>query len=117
MGRIIRKNCQKCKTLFEKNLRKKRNRPLTFTYENPNDSVLTPNHLLFVRRLIFQVTDYREEENIDICSRYKHIQNLIEHFIKRWENEYLIELREFHKTKSRKKINELIRYLMLESLS
>ena len=26
-----------------------------------------------------------------------------EHFIKRWESEYLIELREFHKTKSNKK--------------
>ena len=79
------------------------NRPLIFTYENPNDPVLTPIHLLFVRRLNLQVIDSKEEETIDICSRYKDIQNLIEHFIKRWENEYLIELREFHKTKSNKK--------------
>ena len=79
------------------------NSPLTFTYENPNDPVLTPNHLLFGRRLNLQVIVSKEEETIDVCSRYKHIQNMIEHFIKRWENKYLIELREFHKTKSNKK--------------
>ena len=28
---------------------------------------------------------------------------MTEHFTKRWENEYLIELREFHKVKSSKK--------------
>ena len=61
---------------------------------------VTNNHLLFGRRLNLQVIGSKEEETIDICSRYKHIQNLIEHYIKRWENEYLIELREFHKTKS-----------------
>ena len=79
------------------------NRPLTFTHKNPNDPVLTPNQLLFDRRLNFQVIDSKEEETIDICSRYKYIQDLIEHFIKRWENKYLIEFREFHKTKSNKK--------------
>ena len=62
------------------------NRPLTFTYKNPNDPVLTPNQLLFDRRLNFQVIDSKEEETIDICSRYKYIQDLIDHFIKRWEN-------------------------------
>ena len=69
------------------------NRPLTFIYENPNDLVLIPNQL-FGRFLNLQVIDSKEEENIDICSRYKNIQNLIEHFAKKWENEYLIELRE-----------------------
>ena len=79
------------------------NRLLTFTFENPNDPVLTPNHLLFDRRLNLQVIVSKEEETMYICSRYKHIQNLIEHFTWRWENEYLIELREFHQTKSNKK--------------
>ena len=69
------------------------NRPLTFIYENPNDPVLAPNER-FGRSLNLQVIDSKEEGNIDICSRYKNIQNLIEHFAKRWENEYLIELRE-----------------------
>ena len=69
------------------------NRPLTFIYETPNDPVLTPNQL-FGRSLNLQVIDSKEEENIDICSRYKNILNLIEHFAKKWENEYLIELRE-----------------------
>ena len=61
------------------------NRPLTFTYENPNDPVLTHNHLIFGRRLNLQVTDSKEEETANICSSYKHIQNLSEHFIKRWK--------------------------------
>ena len=69
------------------------NRPLTFIYENPNDLVLIPNQL-FGRSLNLQVIDSKEEENIDIFSRYKNIQNLIEYFAKKWENEYLIELRE-----------------------
>ena len=64
---------------------------------------LHPNHLLFVRCLNLQVIGSKEEKTIDICSRYKHSQNLSEHFIKRWEIEYLIERREFHKTKSNKK--------------
>ena len=63
------------------------NRPLTFTYENPNDPVLTPNHLLFGRRLNLQAIEPKKEETIDTCSRYKHIQSLVEQFIKRWENE------------------------------
>ena len=50
-----------------------------------------------------QVIDSKEEETIDICSRYKHIQNLIEQNIKRWENKYLIKPRGFHKIKSNKK--------------
>ena len=37
------------------------NRPLTFTYENPNDPVLTPYHLLFGRRFNLQVTGSKEE--------------------------------------------------------
>ena len=75
------------------------NRPLTFICENSNDPLLTPNHLLFDRCLNLQVIDSKEEETIDNCSRYKDIQNLIEHFVKRWENKYLIELREFRKTR------------------
>ena len=74
------------------------NRPLTFTYENPNDSVLTPNHLLFGRRMNIESTNAKDN-NVNICHRYTHIQNLLQKFIKRWENEYLVELREFHKVK------------------
>ena len=55
---------------------------LTFTYENPNDPLLSPNHLLFGRCLNLQVIDSKEEETINICSRYKHFQNLIEQLSK-----------------------------------
>ena len=81
------------------------NRPLTFTYENPNDPVLTPNHLLFGRRLNLQGISSNEDD-VNINSRYKHLENLLQHFIKRWQNEYLLELREFHKSKARNNIEQ-----------
>ena len=81
------------------------NRPLTFTYENPNDAVLTPNHLLFGRRLNTEGIN-NNNNNIDINSRYRHIQKLLEQFIKRWRNEYLTELREFHKVKRCKRFDQ-----------
>ena len=83
-------------------------RPLTFTYENPNDNVLTPNHLLFGRCLNLQAKESKEAGTIDVCSRYKHIQNLIENSM---------NFVSFTKQNQMQKINKLFRYLMLETLS
>ena len=74
------------------------NRPLTFTYEEPGDEVLTPNHLLFGRRLNFQAhSNESNSNNINLSSRFEHIQTVLEHFWRRWRNEYVLELREQHK--------------------
>ena len=39
-------------------------------------------------------------------SGYQHIRNFLQRFIKRWQNKYLLEFREFHISKARNKIEE-----------
>ena len=78
------------------------NRPLTFTYENPEDTVLTPNHLLYGRRLDLESNgNYMDYVDDDMNIRYKHITNLLKTFVNRWSHEYLTELREHHKVRGR----------------
>ena len=74
------------------------NRPLTFTYEEPGDEVLTPNHLLFGRRLNLQAfSNDNSDNNTNLSSRFEHVQTILEHFWRRWRNEYVLELREQHR--------------------
>ncbi|XP_065654791.1 uncharacterized protein LOC136081405 [Hydra vulgaris] len=75
------------------------NRPLTFVYNEPCVEALTPNHLVFGRKL--NLNGVNSDSNIehDLNKRYNHLQTVLEHFIKRWKSEYLTELREFHKSK------------------
>lgn len=69
---------------------------------------LTPSHLLYGRRLLSlpSITDDEEDPEWKITRndptrRRAHMGNLIEHFWKRWKHEYLLELRESHRLKSR----------------
>ena len=71
------------------------NRPLTFLYDEPAEEVLTPNHLLFGRKInlenISKSSSFNKED-LNKCSQ--HLHNLLEHFKNRWRTEYLTELRE-----------------------
>ena len=77
------------------------NRPLTFVYDQPSDEPLTPNHLVFGRKLNLNGTLDDIPVETDVVVRNNHIEVVLEHFKRRWKNEYLIELREFHKAKKR----------------
>ena len=72
------------------------NRPLTYVYTEKNVEPLTPNKLLYGRNIEDSVTDNGfgsdgDDGNLD--ERFKRLQILLNHFWKRWSNEYLVSLR------------------------
>ena len=72
------------------------NRPLTYVYTDENVEPLTPNKLLYGRNMEDSVTDNNVEQNGDdenLDERFKRLQTLLDHFWKRWSNEYLVSLR------------------------
>ena len=77
------------------------NRPLTFMYDDVNQELLTPNKLLFGRNLETVAPNDVIENESCLTKRAKYIQTVIEHWWNRWHDEYLIELREHHKHKSK----------------
>ena len=69
---------------------------------------LTPSHLLCGRRLMSlpdnntnDSPDYDiDVQPRDLSRRMQHLSNILNHFWKRWKNEYLIELRNAHRHQS-----------------
>lgn len=78
------------------------NRPLTYSYDEPEAEVLTPSHLILGRRLtmlpdnVIEEDDWKED---DSKKRFKYLSVKLAHFWLRWQREYLADLREFHKVK------------------
>ena len=79
-------------------------RPLTYVSTDDLEEPLTPSHLLLGYRVLSlpdptlsNDPDYDESAN-DLGRRMKHLLKTSEKFWKRWKKEYLLELREFHRT-------------------
>ena len=81
-------------------------RPLSYISAGAEEP-LTPSHLLIGRRVL-NLPDYQDhlcdqgDEDFDIDSsqltrRMRHLSNTLNHFWKRWRNQYLAELRESHR--------------------
>lgn len=81
-------------------------RPLTYLYSDDIEEPLTPPHLMIVRQLLtlpvgpvqLDNPDYGDHKTVSKRSRY--LANGIQHFWQRWKHEYLVDLREFHRSKS-----------------
>ena len=60
---------------------------------------LTPSHLMFGRRIksLPDVQVEEEAESQTSCGRFRHLSIRLAHFWKKWRNEYLSGLREYHK--------------------
>ena len=79
-------------------------RPLTYDYDEVNGEVLTPSQLIYGRRinsLPDRVVEGNPEE-ISSRERYKYVTTKLLHFWNRWKWEYLVDLREFHRSNARK---------------
>ena len=64
----------------------------------PIDTPLTPNHMLYGRTMNFKaIKDDLIECNLNARSTF--IESELNHYWKRWREEYITELREYHKHK------------------
>ena len=84
-------------------------RPLTYDYDNPGKEVLTPAHLMFGRRLTTLPKAPEEEEKegeLSCRRRYRYVNERLRHFWKRWQREYLTDLRESHDSNSTKTVRK-----------
>ena len=79
-------------------------RPLIYLYDDVNQEILTPNKLLFGRNLEIVAPNDDIETEKDLSKRAKYTDNLLEHWWNRWHDEYLTELREYHKFKSGRRL-------------
>ena len=85
------------------------NRPLVYLGEEDMTQPLTPMHLFCGRRTMDENSGVTPEVKDDITakevkSRVKLINMSVDHFWKRWSREYLVDLRETHKGKTKSKI-------------
>ena len=79
------------------------NRPICNDYEDDVEAVLTPNHLIFGRRIEsvnVQRIDSLDDESLD--RRVKRLEHMLNHFWKIWRIEYVTSLRESHKSTTTK---------------
>ena len=79
-------------------------RPLSYVSSEDYEEPLTPSHLLCGHR-IMSLPDNRSSEAEDsdtdvqpqdLDRRMRHLSNVMNHFWKRWQKEYLLELRNSH---------------------
>lgn len=81
-------------------------RPLSFVSTEDSEEPLTPSHLMHGRRLL-SLPDSGDEPSLnevnaqELERRVDHIRTLMNHFWKRWRGEYLLELRNSHRIKSK----------------
>ena len=76
------------------------NRPIGIDYEDDHEDILTPNHLVFGRRLE-AINDVGEikllsepTSNRTLVRRKRLIDTMLSHFWERWRKEYITSLRE-----------------------
>ncbi|XP_047145943.1 uncharacterized protein LOC124818872 [Hydra vulgaris] len=77
-------------------------RPLTFLYEQLGDEPLSPNHLVYGKRISVETLLMKNGyKNMDIKKRVVYTNSILEHIWNRWRSEYLTELREFHRSNNK----------------
>ena len=85
------------------------NRLLTYDYSEMGGDMITPSHLVCGYRFGCIPDDIIDEEDEkDIYKRLRYITNKRKHYWRRWQREYLIDLREHHK-KIQKKVSQLVK--------
>lgn len=91
-------------------------RPLTYLYDDEEgDEALTPSHMVMGRRLLTDVekepsTVVHSSENMN--ARFKYLQTVINHYWKRFSNEYLLELHQHHIHASKRNYDNYCKLLL-----
>ena len=82
-------------------------RPLTYVYQD-GEIPLTPSHLVLGRRLLSSPSESEEPNAMNsnegqlVARREKYLKTVLFHFWKRWQREYLTQLREQHRPSEKK---------------
>lgn len=77
-------------------------RPLTPISNDPNDfQVLTPGHFLIGSPLTTTLDENYQKSPANRLSQWQHLQQMTQHFWKRWSKEYLHQLQQRSKWKTR----------------
>ena len=77
------------------------NRPLTYEYSEVVEEMLTPNHLIHGRILGMLRDEAIDGDDDDLQGRLEYLNKQMNHFWNRWQQEYLVNLREYHKCNGR----------------
>ena len=77
------------------------NRPIGCDYEDNQEDVLSPNHLIYGRRL--EITNGFDRVELDDGNQFefagrRSLETMLAHFWKRWRKEYVTSLREQQRT-------------------
>ena len=93
------------------------NRPIGVDFEDDQEDILTPNHLIFGRRLETD-NDLNVDENLTVnncvlVKRKKMMDKMLTHFWNRWRKEYVTNLREQQRISKQRyssaiKINDIV---------
>ena len=78
-------------------------RPLTYVSSDDTEEPLTPSHLLTGRRVLSIPDEFAaaEEDATDrklLTRRQRYLSAMLSHFWNRWKREYVVELREHHRS-------------------
>jgi hypothetical protein len=74
------------------------NRPIGQDFDDDQEDILTPNHLLFGRRLEINKP---EKHDTNIGTQKKKLDAILNHFWSRWRKEYVTSLREQQKRQTK----------------
>ena len=78
-------------------------RPLTYVSSEDTEEPLTPSHLLVGYRILSLpdplVPDDADYSSETLTHRRRHLLKTLGNFWRRWKKEFLLELREFHRTR------------------
>ena len=80
------------------------NRPLTYVYPNDIEECITPNNLLYERKLNFSSTDSRLGYDSYKTANHCDVTDIINKLWKRWSKEYVGNLRETHKHRDQNRL-------------
>ena len=87
-------------------------RPLTYVNDDNYQEALTPFHIMFGRNINSRyVTANEIDDNVsakELTSRVRHVQIVTKHYLRRFYDEYINNLREYHRYQLRKSNKECL---------
>ena len=86
------------------------NRPIEVDYDDDQEDILSPNHLIFGRQLpTTKKSTQNSNSDLNLSKRKKMLQIILNYFWSRWRREYVTSLRQFQKLKQNKSAMEAIK--------